>query len=236
MADSEHEATLAEQSTAAGLSSTLDSSGSARLDVTREELERRQLLHTGQLLKLELAQKNLLLDSLRHEHASVREELQEKLSDAIHERKLLQLRLTAITHAYQQELCGMREKSQASATRKLEEEAGLPMVEVTAEEVIKALHLPLLSEREYSCMKNQDPTSSPLRDYIRVGEGIMPLLYHIARQLLVGHCCFPLSQLRCFEMTQEVRSDTAALQQRLARAEELMSSQQEELSMCQRVG
>lgn len=176
MADSEQEVTLTEQSTAAGLSSTLDSSGSARLDVTREELERRQLLHTGQLLKLELAQKNLLLDSLRHEHASLREELQEKLSDALHERKLLQLRLAAITQAYEQELCQLREKSQAAAVCKVEEGVGLPMVGVAAEEVKEALHLPPLSETEYLCMKRQDSTNLPLRDYVRVGEDMAPYL------------------------------------------------------------
>lgn len=103
MASSESQSEL--ESTAvveqvSSFSTTLDTTSSSRLNATRLELERRQLLHTIQLLKLELSQKQLLMDSLRTEHASQIEEFQDQLSDAECARKLVEHKLRAVTNAY----------------------------------------------------------------------------------------------------------------------------------------
>ena len=55
--------------------------------VTHSELERKQLLHNLELLKLELSQKKLLLATKENEHVNKVEELEEKLSNVVHERK-----------------------------------------------------------------------------------------------------------------------------------------------------
>ena len=74
----------------------------------RDELERRQLVHTIQLLKLEVSQKQLMLETVRNEQASQVEELSERLSDTLHEKKLVTLRLQSLTHAYEQEVGSLR--------------------------------------------------------------------------------------------------------------------------------
>ena len=99
MAESEIDTTLTPTDQSTTFSTTLDSSSSTRHDLTGEELERRQLLHKVQLLKLEVSQKNLVIDALKNEQSSQVEELQEKLSDALHEKKLLQMRLRSMTQA-----------------------------------------------------------------------------------------------------------------------------------------
>ncbi|NXL88851.1 PIBF1 factor, partial [Alectura lathami] len=73
------------------VSSSEEREGARR--VTKQLIERKELLHNLQLLKIELSQKNLMIDSLKVEHLTKIEELEEKLNDAIHQKKLLSLRL-----------------------------------------------------------------------------------------------------------------------------------------------
>ncbi|XP_015132445.2 progesterone-induced-blocking factor 1 isoform X1 [Gallus gallus] len=73
------------------LSSSEEREGAAR--VTRQLIERKELLHNLQLLKIELSQKNLMIDNLKVEYLTKIEELEEKLNDAIHQKQLLSLRL-----------------------------------------------------------------------------------------------------------------------------------------------
>ncbi len=79
--------------------------------VYRDDLERRQLSHTIQLLKLELSQKQLLLETVRSETGGQLEELREQLADAQHEKTLASLRLQSLTHAYEQEVKTLRERN-----------------------------------------------------------------------------------------------------------------------------
>lgn len=72
-------------------------------------MERRQLVHTVQLLKLEVSQKQLMLEAAHNEQDSQVEELSERLSDALHEKKMLSLRLQSLTRAYEEERKCVRE-------------------------------------------------------------------------------------------------------------------------------
>lgn len=97
--DSEIESTLAaDQFTSLSLSTTTSSS---RLNQTRQELEKWQLHHTIQLLKLELSQKNVIIDSLKAEHQSKMEEVEEKLSEVECDKKLLQQRQIVLTKLHE---------------------------------------------------------------------------------------------------------------------------------------
>lgn len=78
---------------------------------SRDELERRQLTHTIQLLKLEVSQKQLLLETVRGETGGQLEELREQLADTQHEKKLFSLKLQSMTHAYEQEVKTLRERN-----------------------------------------------------------------------------------------------------------------------------
>ncbi|NXC72319.1 PIBF1 factor, partial [Anhinga anhinga] len=61
--------------------------------ITKQLIERKEMLHNLQLLKIELSQKNLMIDNLKVEYLTKIEELEEKLNDAIHQKQLLSLRL-----------------------------------------------------------------------------------------------------------------------------------------------
>ncbi|NXF74640.1 PIBF1 factor, partial [Sclerurus mexicanus] len=73
------------------VSSSEEKEGSVK--ITKQLIERKELLHNLQLLKIELSQKNLMIDNLKVDYLTKIEELEEKLNDAIHQKQLLSLRL-----------------------------------------------------------------------------------------------------------------------------------------------
>lgn len=182
------------------LSITLDSSKSrsssskGRLDITRfyacsyfivlrfkliannnfrDELERKQLLHTIQLLKLELSQKQLVIDTSHNEQASQIEELREFLADAQHEKKLLSLRLQSLSHGYEQELKRAREKLCEERNRVCREitvqRSSETVIDGIRQNVEQALTMcPLLDEFQYQHLKVADSASLPVEDFVRV--------------------------------------------------------------------
>lgn len=60
--------------------------------ITKQLIERKQLLHDVQLLKIEVSQKTLLIDNLKAEHMNQVEDLEENLSETHHQQKLLRVR------------------------------------------------------------------------------------------------------------------------------------------------
>ena len=83
---------------------------------SRDELEKRELSHTVQLLRLELSQKQLVIEALKTEQASEVEELRERLADELHEKKLLKLRLQSLSHAFEKEVEQVRQKKKKRDT------------------------------------------------------------------------------------------------------------------------
>ncbi|NWV39013.1 PIBF1 factor, partial [Grantiella picta] len=71
--------------------------------ITKQLIERKELLHNLQLLKIELSQKNLMIDNLKVEYLTKIEELEEKLNDALHQKQLLSLRLDSQLALQQEE-------------------------------------------------------------------------------------------------------------------------------------
>uniref|UniRef100_A0A3Q3WEM5 Uncharacterized protein n=1 Tax=Mola mola TaxID=94237 RepID=A0A3Q3WEM5_MOLML len=87
--------------TAEDVSSSDDQVGSQR--VTRQLIERKEALHNIQLLKIELSQKNLIIDNMKADHMSKIEELEERLNDALHQKQVLALRLDSQLKVAQEE-------------------------------------------------------------------------------------------------------------------------------------
>uniref|UniRef100_A0A3Q2Q183 Progesterone immunomodulatory binding factor 1 n=1 Tax=Fundulus heteroclitus TaxID=8078 RepID=A0A3Q2Q183_FUNHE len=71
--------------------------------VTRQLIERKELLHTVQLLKIELSQKTLTIDNMKADHMSKVEELEERLNDALHQKQVLALKLDSQLKLAQEE-------------------------------------------------------------------------------------------------------------------------------------
>lgn len=140
----------------------------------RVELEQRQLVHTIQLLKLELSQKQLLLDVARNEQASQLEELQEQLANAAHEKKLMSLRLQSLSHNYEHELRKAEEKLQEESARVGRERVIVSNTETIFCEIKKELEetlsiTPSLSKDELYHLQSTDISLLTIRDYVQVG-------------------------------------------------------------------
>ncbi|KAJ7414077.1 Progesterone-induced-blocking factor 1 [Pitangus sulphuratus] len=121
--------------------------------ITKQLIERKELLHNLQLLKIELSQRNLMIDNLKVEYLTKIEELEEKLNDAIHQKQLLSLRLDSQL-ALQQE--DARQKQLEETNHQLRERAGnirhsLRDLELTDDcyEKLKSLPEDQLSISEY---------------------------------------------------------------------------------------
>ena len=64
-----------------------------QVKVTKQLIERKQMIHDLQLMKIELSQKNLIIDNLKTENAGKVEELEERLADISHQKHILQVML-----------------------------------------------------------------------------------------------------------------------------------------------
>ena len=151
-------------------SSSFDTSRPRR--VTQGELERKQLLHNLELLKLELSQKKLLIATRENEHVNRVEELEEKLSNAIHEKKLLQVQLSSVTAEYQQQLARVQRETQeeiASIKQRQEEiEGSNPFIADTVRDIKNSLHGALLSDSRYEELTAKGLDKLSLKDFVMV--------------------------------------------------------------------
>lgn len=139
-------------------------------------MEKCQLLHNIQLLKLELSQKQLIIDTSHNEQASQIEELRELLADAKHEKKLLSLRVQSLSHGYEQELKNARERLQEERAKtskeRISQRSSQTAMEGIRHEVESALSVcpPLLEEGRYQELKSADSALLPIGELIHVSE------------------------------------------------------------------
>lgn len=84
------------------ISSSEERNGSSK--VTRHLIERKELLHNLQLVKIELSQKNLMIDNLKGEYLTKIEELEEKLNDALYQKQILTHKLETQTKIQQEDV------------------------------------------------------------------------------------------------------------------------------------
>ena len=150
--------------------------------MNRDDLEKCQLLHNIQLLKLELSQKQLLIDTFRNEQASEMVELKEVLADAEHEKKLLSLRVQSLSHGYEQELKRARERLQEERARMSEEQAAQRNSQAAAHEIRHEIelalsgHPPFMDEARYQHLQSADSAAMPVQDFVQVSVFVCWLL------------------------------------------------------------
>lgn len=158
--------------TSSALSSTqVDSE--AENKVTKHEIERKQLLHDLELLRIELSQKNLIIDNMKVEHMSKVDELEEVLADTRHDKQILQARLES-------QLTLQKEESKSSLERTREEMAKIfkrqQLLEVEnrklqekAVDYIRGLDdLEQLSDEKYLELKSSEPDQLTSREFVMV--------------------------------------------------------------------
>ncbi|CAC5423073.1 PIBF1 [Mytilus coruscus] len=141
-----------------------------RTKITRQLIERKQLMHDMQLLRIELSQKNLTLENVKAESLQRVEELEERLNDALHQKQILTARLESQLTIQEQEskrrqnlvkeeLEDVRRKQQQleGTNEKLQERAG---------NVRRSLRDLTLSEDRYYELRGQSEEDLSLRDYV----------------------------------------------------------------------
>ncbi|XP_056628479.1 progesterone-induced-blocking factor 1 [Triplophysa dalaica] len=140
--------------------------------VTKQLLERKELLHNLQKLKIELSQKNLLIDNLKVDHLTKIDELEERLNDALHQKQVLTLRLDSQLKLQQDEnrkqqalrkqemdTIMLRQKQLEETNRQLCERAG---------DLRRSLRDLELSEEKYTELKEVPEDKLSIPEYVAV--------------------------------------------------------------------
>ncbi|XP_052675379.1 progesterone-induced-blocking factor 1-like [Crassostrea angulata] len=158
--------------------------------VTRQLIERKQLMHDMQLLRIELSQKNLTLENMKAESLNRVEELEEKLNDALHQKQILAARLESQLSIQEQESkrrqelikseleeVRQRQKQLESTNERLEEKAG---------NVRRTLRDLDITEDKYYELRGQSEEDISLREYVamKMFEAVRPLQTEIDQMRL----------------------------------------------------
>ncbi|XP_061083215.1 progesterone-induced-blocking factor 1 isoform X1 [Conger conger] len=198
--------------------------------ITRQLIERKELLHNLQLLKIELSQKNLIIDNLKVDHLTKIEELEERLNDTLHQKQLLALRLDSQLKLQQedsrkqqafrkQEMEGIlqRQKQLEETNRQLSEKAG---------DVRRSLRDLELTEEKYCELKDLPEERLSIPEYVSVRfyEVVTPLRTQVTElqkkksvlsEDLDNHRRQMKSLMESYEEERRLRSELEIRSQRL---------------------
>lgn len=146
--------------------------GDRKKKISKQLLERKQLLHDLQLVKIELSQKNLMLDNIKADSMQKIEELEEKLSDAVHQKQFLQARLESQLQIQQDEAKTRQEQIQheleAILQRQQQLEGTNERLQERAVDIRRSLDNLELTENQYHDIKSRDSEDLSLKDYVAV--------------------------------------------------------------------
>ena len=161
-------------------SSQVDSEGDSR--ITKHEIERKQLLHDLELLRIELRQKNLVIDNMKVEHLGKVDELEELLDDNRHDKQILQARLESQLRLQQEEAKSALERMRQELAILLEKQKTLEVknkkLEEKAFDYQVGMDLEFLSDENYLELKSNDPSDLGLRDFIMVSFPYAPVIWN----------------------------------------------------------
>ncbi|XP_022091596.1 progesterone-induced-blocking factor 1-like [Acanthaster planci] len=198
--------------------------------ITKQLIERKQMIHDLQLLKIELSQKNLIIDNLKAEQVSKVEELEERLADAAHQKQILQAKLEAQLNIHKQDSRQRQQRLQseldAIVKRQQQLERTNAQLQRRAGDVRSVLRDLELSETDYIELRALSEEELSLRDYVAVK------LYDKVRPLQIE-----LTDLRGWNSTLEQQVNT--YKEDLARVQQTLSTEHnarsEAETKCQRL-
>ncbi|XP_066093150.1 progesterone-induced-blocking factor 1 isoform X2 [Saccopteryx bilineata] len=201
-----------------------------KIKITRQLIERKELLHNIQLLKIELSQKNMMIDSLKVDYLTKIEELEEKLNDALHQKQLLTLRLdNQLTFQHKdakkyQEL--MKQEMETILLRQKQLEETNFQLREKAGDIRRNLRDFELTEEQYMKLKDfpEDQLSIPEYVSIRFYELMDPLKKEI----------FEL-QMKKNNLSEELTENKSQLKQLTETYEEDRRNYSELQNRCQRL-
>uniref|UniRef100_A0A8C7KFT6 Progesterone immunomodulatory binding factor 1 n=1 Tax=Oncorhynchus kisutch TaxID=8019 RepID=A0A8C7KFT6_ONCKI len=194
--------------------------------VTRQLIERKELLHNLQLLKIEMSQKNLIIDNMKVDHLTKTEELEERLNVALHQKQVLALRLDSQLQLTQderrkqqalrkQEMDGilLRQKQLEETNRRLCDKAG---------DLRRSLRDLELTEDKYKELRDIPEERLSITEYVAVYfyEVVSPLKaqlseLHVKRNSLTDDLETHRTEIKSYEEERRVRSELVIRNQRL---------------------
>ncbi|XP_064360836.1 progesterone-induced-blocking factor 1 isoform X2 [Dromaius novaehollandiae] len=198
--------------------------------ITKQLIERKELLHNLQLLKIELSQKNLMIDNLKVEYLTKIEELEEKLNDAIHQKQLLSLRLDSQLALQQEDArkhqALMKQEMETILLRQKQLEETNHQLRERAGDIRRSLRDLELTDDCYEKLKSlpEDQLSIPEYVSIRFYEVVHLLRkelndLQVKKESLMEELNGYKSQLKCltesYEDERRIRSDLEVRCQRL---------------------
>uniref|UniRef100_A0A8D0Y3T5 Progesterone immunomodulatory binding factor 1 n=1 Tax=Sus scrofa TaxID=9823 RepID=A0A8D0Y3T5_PIG len=199
-----------------------------KIKITRQLIERKELLHNIQLLKIELSQKNMMIDNLKVDYLTKIEELEEKLNDALHQKQLLTLRLDSQLNFQQkdarkyQEL--MKQEMETILLRQKQlEETNLQLRE-KAGDIRRNLRDFELTEEQYMKLKSFPEDQLSIPEYIRFYDLVNPLRKEISEL-----------RLKKNELLEELSENKGQLKQLTETYEEDRRNYSELQIRCQRL-
>ncbi|XP_077585777.1 progesterone-induced-blocking factor 1 [Stigmatopora nigra] len=177
------------KSAAVNISSSLDlESEDVSLETTapssdemRQLIERKELLQTIQMQKIELSQKDLTIENMKADNMSKVEELEDRLNDALHQKQVLSLRLDNELKLAQED----NRKQQALRKKEMDnillrqqqlEETNMQMRE-KAGELRRSLRNLDLSHERYQELRDLPEESMSIQEFVSVRfyEAVTPL-------------------------------------------------------------
>ena len=158
--------------TSSTLSSTqVDSESENR--ITKHEIEKKQLMHDLELLRIELSQKNLIIDNMKVDYLSKVDELEELVADMRHDKQILQARLESQLKLQQEESKSSLERTRQEMAKIFKRQQALELenkkLQEKAVDFRKGLNdLESISDEEYLKLKAKGPDQLGLREFLMV--------------------------------------------------------------------
>ncbi|KAI0240865.1 Progesterone-induced-blocking factor 1 [Lamellibrachia satsuma] len=143
-------------------------------------IERKQLAHDLQVVKIELSQKCLMIDNLKADHMQKVDDLEEKLSDALHQKNLLQAKLESQLKIEQEEARRQQHQIQQELSAILKRQQQLERTNERLQEkaidIRRSLQDLELSEGRYHQLKAHNEAELTLKDIVAVKlfEAVLP--------------------------------------------------------------
>lgn len=146
--------------------------------ISKQLLERKQILHDLQLLKIELSQKSMIIDNMKAEHMQTVEDLEDRLSEALHKKQLLQAKLESQLQIQQDDSRKRHEQVQRELDtilkRQHELESTNERLQEKAVDIRRSLKDLELTENQYRELKLRSEEELSLKDFVAVsGNDIM---------------------------------------------------------------
>ncbi|PIK46344.1 putative progesterone-induced-blocking factor 1 isoform X1 [Apostichopus japonicus] len=138
--------------------------------ITKQLIERKQLLHDVQLLKIEVSQKTLLIDNLKAEHMNQVEDLEENLSETRHQQKLLRAKLEAQLNLNREEAESRQKRLEQELSTIVSKQQELEKTNAELQrksgDVRQWLHQLQISDTEYEKLASLKEDSLTLKDNV----------------------------------------------------------------------